>query len=85
MLRSAAKNHASVTVVVDPADYLAVLDDIKEHDGNTCEMFRWKLAVKVFETTAAIRCSDCRSISARAKQRRSDRRAWSEERRAKRS
>jgi phosphoribosylaminoimidazolecarboxamide formyltransferase/IMP cyclohydrolase len=52
MLRSAAKNHASVTVVVDPADYGAVLKDIKEHDGNTCEKFRWKLAVKVFETTS---------------------------------
>ncbi len=52
MLRSAAKNHASVTVVVDPADYAAVLQDIREHAGNTCEMFRWKLAVKVFETTS---------------------------------
>jgi phosphoribosylaminoimidazolecarboxamide formyltransferase/IMP cyclohydrolase len=52
MLRSAAKNYASVTVVVDPVDYDAVLHDIKEHGGNTCEMFRWKLAVKVFDTTA---------------------------------
>jgi phosphoribosylaminoimidazolecarboxamide formyltransferase/IMP cyclohydrolase len=52
MLRSAAKNHASVTVVVDPADYPAVLKDMDEHDGNTCDMFRWKLAVKVFETTS---------------------------------
>ena len=52
MLRSAAKNHASVTVVVDPADYAAVLRDIQEHNGNTCEMFRWKLAAKVFETTS---------------------------------
>jgi phosphoribosylaminoimidazolecarboxamide formyltransferase/IMP cyclohydrolase len=52
MLRSAAKNHASVTVVVDPADYEAVLNDIREHNGNTCPMFRWSLAVKVFETTA---------------------------------
>jgi len=52
MLRSAAKNHASVTVVVDPADYGAVLKDMQEHDGATCEMFRWKLAVKVFETTS---------------------------------
>src|SRR5580698_1727939 len=52
MLRSAAKNHASVTVVVDPVDYPAVLRDLKEHSGETCEMFRWKLAVKVFETTA---------------------------------
>jgi phosphoribosylaminoimidazolecarboxamide formyltransferase/IMP cyclohydrolase len=52
MLRSAAKNHASVTVVIDPADYPAVLKDMKEHDGGTCEMFRWKLAVKVFEATS---------------------------------
>src|SRR6266481_6403588 len=52
MLRSAAKNHASVTVVVDPADYPAVLKDLKEHGGNTCDRFRLKLAMKVFETTA---------------------------------
>ena len=52
LLRSAAKNHASVTVVVNPADYPQVLHDLKEHCGNTCEMFRWKLAVKAFETTA---------------------------------
>ncbi|HUJ12083.1 MAG TPA: bifunctional phosphoribosylaminoimidazolecarboxamide formyltransferase/IMP cyclohydrolase [Verrucomicrobiae bacterium] len=52
LLRSAAKNHASVTVVVDPGDYDAVLSDIHEHGGNTCEMFRWKLAVKAFETTS---------------------------------
>lgn len=52
LLRSAAKNHASVTVVVDPADYPHLLRDIKEHAGSTCEMFRWKLAVKAFETTA---------------------------------
>jgi phosphoribosylaminoimidazolecarboxamide formyltransferase/IMP cyclohydrolase len=52
MLRSAAKNHASVTVVVDPADYPAVLNDLKEHGGDTCENFRRKLAAKVFETTA---------------------------------
>jgi phosphoribosylaminoimidazolecarboxamide formyltransferase/IMP cyclohydrolase len=52
MLRSAAKNHASVTVVVYPADYPHVLRDLKEHGGNTCAMFRWKLAVKAFDTTA---------------------------------
>src|SRR2546426_778479 len=33
MLRSAAKNYASVTVVVDPSDYPYVLRDIKEHGG----------------------------------------------------
>ncbi len=52
LLRSAAKNHASVTVVVDPVDYPHVMHDIHEHDGGTCDMFRWKLAVKAFETTS---------------------------------
>jgi phosphoribosylaminoimidazolecarboxamide formyltransferase/IMP cyclohydrolase len=52
MLRSAAKNYRSVTVVVDPADYLAVARDLAEHGGETCERLRWKLAVKVFETTS---------------------------------
>jgi phosphoribosylaminoimidazolecarboxamide formyltransferase/IMP cyclohydrolase len=52
MLRGAAKNHAGVTVVVDPSDYPAVLRDIREHNGDTCEMFRWKLAVKAFETSS---------------------------------
>jgi phosphoribosylaminoimidazolecarboxamide formyltransferase / IMP cyclohydrolase len=52
MLRSAAKNHASVTVVVDPADYSEVLREIREHGGGTSEEFRAKLAVKVFETTS---------------------------------
>ncbi len=52
MLRSAAKNHASVTVIVDPADYEAVLKDMNEHGGETCANFRWKLAAKVFATTA---------------------------------
>src|SRR5258706_5319814 len=52
MLRGAAKNYASVTVVVDPADYKDVLRDLKEHDGNTCDMFRWKLAIKAFEASS---------------------------------
>jgi phosphoribosylaminoimidazolecarboxamide formyltransferase/IMP cyclohydrolase len=35
MLRSAAKNHRWVTVVSDPADYAIVLEEMKEHDGDT--------------------------------------------------
>ena len=53
MLRSAAKNHASVTVVVDPADYPAVLEGIRKHDGDTCPNLRRRLAIKVYQTTAA--------------------------------
>jgi phosphoribosylaminoimidazolecarboxamide formyltransferase/IMP cyclohydrolase len=48
MLRSAAKNHASVWVVVDPADYDAVLAGL---DGD--DELRRRLAVKVFAHTSA--------------------------------
>src|SRR2546430_13893751 len=52
MLRSAAKNHESVTVVVDPADYDVVAEQIKE-SGNTTFELRRRLAAKVFARTAA--------------------------------
>src|SRR6266853_1256912 len=48
MLRSAAKNHESVTAVVDPADYAVVSRQIKE-TGNTTLELRRLLAAKVFE------------------------------------
>jgi phosphoribosylaminoimidazolecarboxamide formyltransferase/IMP cyclohydrolase len=51
MLRSAAKNHQSVTVVVDPADYPRVAQQIAA-DGNTTLDLRRELAVKVFGRTA---------------------------------
>jgi phosphoribosylaminoimidazolecarboxamide formyltransferase/IMP cyclohydrolase len=52
MLRSAAKNHESVTVVVDPADYEIVAEQIKQTGGTTLEL-RQGLAAKVFSRTAA--------------------------------
>src|ERR1039457_3891738 len=52
MLRSAAKNHDSVTVIVDPADYAEVAKHISEA-GNTTLELRRKLAAKVFARTAA--------------------------------
>jgi phosphoribosylaminoimidazolecarboxamide formyltransferase/IMP cyclohydrolase len=52
MLRSAAKNHESVTVVVDPADYEVVGKQIKLTGHTTLELRR-KLAAKVFARTAA--------------------------------
>jgi len=52
MLRSAAKNHDSVTVIVDPADYTAVAGLIAE-TGNTTLELRRILAAKVFARTAA--------------------------------
>ena len=53
MLRSAAKNHAAVTVLVDPADYAVVLDEMKQHGGSTTFATRQRLAKKVYRTTAA--------------------------------
>jgi phosphoribosylaminoimidazolecarboxamide formyltransferase / IMP cyclohydrolase len=52
MLRSAAKNHDSVTVVVDPLDYAEVAGQITA-DGNTTLELRRKLAAKVYARTAA--------------------------------
>jgi len=52
MLRSAAKNHDSVTVIVDPADYAVVAEQVKA-SGNTTIELRRKLAGKVFARTAA--------------------------------
>ena len=52
MLRSAAKNHDSVTVVVDPTDYPEVAEQMKK-SGETTLDFRRRLAAKVFARTAA--------------------------------
>ena len=53
MLRSAAKNHASVAVVTDPASYDAILDEMRANDGATTLETRRKLALRVFQTTNA--------------------------------
>jgi phosphoribosylaminoimidazolecarboxamide formyltransferase/IMP cyclohydrolase len=52
MLRSAAKNHDSVTVIVDPADYAEAAAQIQA-SGDTTPELRRKLAAKVFARTAA--------------------------------
>lgn len=51
MLRSAAKNHSDVTVVTEPSDYEAVLQQLQQH-GNTTEAMRQQLAIKVFAKLA---------------------------------
>jgi phosphoribosylaminoimidazolecarboxamide formyltransferase/IMP cyclohydrolase len=52
MLRAAAKNHAGVAVVVDPADYPEILSQLKK-TGSISETTRFELARKVFAHTAA--------------------------------
>lgn len=51
LLRAAAKNHARVTIVSDPNDYPAFLDDLAKH-GEISEPLRRKFALKAFEHTA---------------------------------
>ena len=52
MLRSAAKNHSHVTVIVDPSDYARVIAEMKENKGDTTKGLREQLAVKVFLRTS---------------------------------
>ncbi len=51
MVRSAAKNHADVAVVTDPAQYAAVLADLAKHGGTTLALRR-HLALAAFERTS---------------------------------
>jgi phosphoribosylaminoimidazolecarboxamide formyltransferase/IMP cyclohydrolase len=52
MLRSAAKNFRSVTVVTDPSDYETVLQEMERHEGETTLALREQLAIKVFHKTS---------------------------------
>jgi phosphoribosylaminoimidazolecarboxamide formyltransferase/IMP cyclohydrolase len=52
MLRSAAKNHESVTVIVDPADYAPVAEEMDRTGGDVSVATNRRLAQKVFHTTA---------------------------------
>jgi phosphoribosylaminoimidazolecarboxamide formyltransferase/IMP cyclohydrolase len=53
MIRAAAKNHADVAVVVDPADYEKVLGEMAKHSGMVSLELRQKLAAKAYARTAA--------------------------------
>jgi phosphoribosylaminoimidazolecarboxamide formyltransferase/IMP cyclohydrolase len=52
MVRSAAKNHHDVTVLVDPADYPAVVDEMRRNEGAVSVAANVRLARKAFATTA---------------------------------
>jgi phosphoribosylaminoimidazolecarboxamide formyltransferase/IMP cyclohydrolase len=53
LIRAGAKNHTSVTVIVDPADYLRVLDEMEKNRGATTPELRKELAAKAFARTGA--------------------------------
>src|SRR5262249_43260297 len=52
MVRSAAKNHHDVTVVVDPRDYPSILDEMRRGGGAVSAATNTRLAQKAFQTTA---------------------------------
>ncbi|MCX6767141.1 MAG: bifunctional phosphoribosylaminoimidazolecarboxamide formyltransferase/IMP cyclohydrolase [Candidatus Micrarchaeota archaeon] len=62
MIRAAAKNHESVAVVADPADYAAVIGEVKKLGGTTLET-RKRLAKKAFALTAAYDAEIARGLS----------------------
>ncbi|MGC6400020.1 bifunctional phosphoribosylaminoimidazolecarboxamide formyltransferase/IMP cyclohydrolase [Sphingomonas sp. FW199] len=53
MVRSAAKNHASVAIVTDPADYPALIGELADNAGATSLATRRRLAAKAYAATAA--------------------------------
>ena len=53
MVRSAAKNHKWVSVVVNSSDYGNVIDEMKSNNGTVTEQTRFKLALAAFEHTAS--------------------------------
>jgi phosphoribosylaminoimidazolecarboxamide formyltransferase/IMP cyclohydrolase len=52
MVRATAKNHAFVSIIVDPADYARVTEELNDHDGVVTDATRFDLAVKAFEHTS---------------------------------
>jgi phosphoribosylaminoimidazolecarboxamide formyltransferase / IMP cyclohydrolase len=52
MLRAAAKNHHDVAVVVNPDDYITIIDELQNNNGCLAQTTRFKLAVACFNHTA---------------------------------
>ncbi len=52
MVRAAAKNHADVTIVVDPADYALILGEMESGANGVSDETRFSLAIKAYEHTA---------------------------------
>ncbi|MEO8594656.1 MAG: bifunctional phosphoribosylaminoimidazolecarboxamide formyltransferase/IMP cyclohydrolase [Candidatus Solibacter sp.] len=52
MLRAAAKNYQDVAVVTSPGDYSAILEELRANGGELSLDTKWRLARKVFRTTA---------------------------------
>jgi phosphoribosylaminoimidazolecarboxamide formyltransferase/IMP cyclohydrolase len=65
LVRAAAKNYADVAVVVDPADYAALIDELKAWHGALSLETRWKLARKAFARVTAYDCAISNYLASR--------------------
>ncbi|MGA8302135.1 MAG: bifunctional phosphoribosylaminoimidazolecarboxamide formyltransferase/IMP cyclohydrolase [Thermoplasmata archaeon] len=63
LARAAAKNHAWVTVVTDPADYPALLTEMQSNDGSVSAATRARFAEKAFRRTTAYDAAIARSLA----------------------
>jgi phosphoribosylaminoimidazolecarboxamide formyltransferase/IMP cyclohydrolase len=53
LIRSAAKNHDSVSIVTDPSDYASILEEMDANDGCVTDGIRKRLSSKAFHHTAS--------------------------------
>jgi phosphoribosylaminoimidazolecarboxamide formyltransferase/IMP cyclohydrolase len=65
MVRAAAKNHPHVGIVVDPADYPALLAELREQGGGLTAATRFRLACKAFSHTASYDAAISNYLTAR--------------------
>lgn len=68
MVRAAAKNYPHVAVVVDPADYPALIEELEGRGGGLSMATRWRLACKAFERVAKYDCAIANYLSAQREQ-----------------
>ncbi len=61
LVRAAAKNYAHVAVVVDSADYAALIEELDRTGGMISAATRWRLARKAFDAGGRVRLRDCQS------------------------
>jgi len=66
LVRAAAKNYADVAVVVDPADYPALIRELDENSGAISAATRWRLARKAFARVTAYDCAISNYLGAAA-------------------
>ncbi len=79
MIRSAAKNHQDVAVVVDPADYQMVSTLLAIHHGALPQAIRYQLAIKAFQHTSAYDQEIARFLETRTEATTADQKALPEE------